>query len=167
MDEFLTSLERDGSPDWLVINTHLLSHFPDQLLMYGPMRGTWMFVFESFNGKIRRWVKNNAYPVQSVIEGIGRYKMIRVVRGVILAAGRRREARARSTTENPARPPILPFLATAPLREENTVVLGTTGKRHVLGVDEMKALELWMDGNVPQYRKLKKTFDEYVAYCNR
>ncbi|KAK3284921.1 hypothetical protein CYMTET_7448 [Cymbomonas tetramitiformis] len=55
VDEFFKSLERDGSPDWLVINTHLLSHFPDQLLMYGPIRGAWMYVFESFNGKIRRY----------------------------------------------------------------------------------------------------------------
>ncbi|KAK3288113.1 hypothetical protein CYMTET_4418 [Cymbomonas tetramitiformis] len=54
VDEFFKSLKRDGSPDWLVINTHLLSHFPDQLLMYVPIRGTWMYVFESINGKIRR-----------------------------------------------------------------------------------------------------------------
>ncbi|KAK3284232.1 hypothetical protein CYMTET_8109 [Cymbomonas tetramitiformis] len=163
VDEFFKSLERDGSsPDWLVINTHLLSHFPDQLLMYGPIRGTWMYVFESFNGKIRRWVKNNAYPVQSVMQGFGRYRMVHVVRGLILVLRRRREA-----TTNPTRPPVLPFLATAPLRAPNTVVLGTQGKRHVLSRAETKALELWMHGNVPQYRKLKAKFDAYVTYCKR
>ncbi|KAK3278111.1 hypothetical protein CYMTET_13918 [Cymbomonas tetramitiformis] len=163
VDEFFkSSLERDGSPDWLVINTHLLSHFPDQLLMYGPIRGTWMYVFESFNGKIRRWVKNNAYPVQSVMQGFGRYRMVHVVRGLILVLRRRREA-----TTNPTRPPVLPFLATAPLRAPNTVVLGTQGTRHVLSRAETKALELWMHGNVPQYRKLKAKFDDYVTYCKR
>ncbi|KAK3242334.1 hypothetical protein CYMTET_47953 [Cymbomonas tetramitiformis] len=162
VDEFFKSLERDGSPDWLVINTHLLSHFPDQLLMYGPIRGTWMYVFESFNGKIRRWVKNNAYPVQSVMQGFGRYRMVHVVRGLILVLRRRREA-----TTNPTRPPVLRFLTTAPLRAPNTVVLGTQGKRHVLSRAETKALELWMHGNVPQYRKLKAKFDDYVTYCKR
>ncbi|KAK3236490.1 hypothetical protein CYMTET_53377 [Cymbomonas tetramitiformis] len=163
VDEFFKSLERDGSPDRLVINTHLLSHFPDQLLMYGPIRGTWMYVFESFNGKIRRWVKNNnAYPVQSVMQGFGRYRMVHVVRGLILVLRRRREA-----TTNPTRPPVLRFLTTAPLRAPNTVVLGTQGKRHVLSRAETKALELWMHGNVPQYRKLKAKFDDYVTYCKR
>ncbi|KAK3286910.1 hypothetical protein CYMTET_5555 [Cymbomonas tetramitiformis] len=162
VDEFFKSLECDGSPDRLVINAHLLSHFPDQLLMYGPIRGTWMYVFESFNGKIRRWVKNNAYPVQSVMQGFGRYRMVHVVRGLILVLRRRREA-----TTNPTRPPLLRFLTTAPLRAPNTVVLGTQGKRHVLSRAETKALELWMHGNVPQYRKLKAKFDDYVTYRKR
>ncbi|KAK3284524.1 hypothetical protein CYMTET_7820 [Cymbomonas tetramitiformis] len=162
VDEFFKSLERDGSPDWLVINTHLLSHFPDQLLMYGPIRGTWMYVFESFNGKIRRWVKNNAYPVQSVMQGFGRYRMVHVVRGLISVLRRRREA-----TTNPTRPPVLRFLTTAPLRAPNTVVLGTQGKRHVLSRAETKALELWMHGNVPQYRKLKAKLDDCVTYYKR
>ena len=58
-----------ASTDWWVINTHLLIHLVRQLKVMGPMRETWMYAFESMNGRLKRWVKNNAYPVQSIMGG--------------------------------------------------------------------------------------------------
>ena len=168
VNEFLESLEVNGSPDWLVINTHLLSHLPDQLLMYGPMRGTWMYVFESFNGRIRGWVKNNAYPVQSIMQGVGRYKMVQSIRGLINVLRRRQEEATQVLPAVGLRRP-LPFLATSPLFEEyrNTVVVATTGTRYHLTVDERAKLGIWMYANIPTYHVLKEKYAAFVTYANR
>ncbi|KAK3288548.1 hypothetical protein CYMTET_3985 [Cymbomonas tetramitiformis] len=168
VNEFLESLEVNGSPDWLVINTHLLSHLPDQLLMYGPMRGTWMYVFESFNGRIRGWVKNNAYPVQSIMQGVGRYKMVQSIRGLTNVLRRRQEEATQVLPAVGLRRP-LPFLATSPLFEEyrNTVVVATTGTRYHLTVDERAKLGIWMYANIPTYHVLKEKYAAFVTYANR
>jgi len=72
VEDWFQRMESDrtgASPDWWVINTHMLIHLVRQLKEWGPINETWMFAFESMNGRLKRWVKNNAYPVQSIMGG--------------------------------------------------------------------------------------------------
>ncbi|KAL5015772.1 hypothetical protein ScPMuIL_005361 [Solemya velum] len=52
------------------ITTHLLHHIPDGLRKFGPVYGTWMFVFERFNSWICKCVLNMRYPEATVMENI-------------------------------------------------------------------------------------------------
>ena len=128
--ECLVTMEssRHGtSPHWWVLNTHILCHVVDQLRDLGPVREYWMFVFESLNGKIGRWVKNNAYPVQSIMNGIGRQKTIQYVRGLLMAL----------RNEVP-RPLVVPALV------RDRVVVAEKGKKHTLTAGERACIDVWM-----------------------
>jgi hypothetical protein len=145
--EWLVTMEssRHGtSPHWWVLNTHLLCHVVDQLRDLGPVREYWMFVFESLNGKIDRWVKNNAYPVQSIMNGIGRQKTIQYVRGLLMAL----------RNEVP-RPLVVPALV------RDRVVVAEKGKKHTLTADERACIDVWMRTNVGHYRRLQDLLDAY------
>ncbi|KAK3262477.1 hypothetical protein CYMTET_28671 [Cymbomonas tetramitiformis] len=95
---------------------------------------------------------------KSIMYGYGRYKMVRTMRGALLVLRYRRKPRV---------PRPLPFLATAPLKEPNTVVSGTVGKFHKLTPDERAKLKLWMYGNIPTYRNIQDKYKDYVEYCER
>jgi len=139
-----------ASPYWWVLNTHLLVHAVDQIFDLGPVREYWMYVFESFNGKIGRWVKNNAYPIQSIMNGIGRQHMLQYVRGLLMAL--RQEV------------PI-PFYTKA--LTVDPVQVPKVGKRHVLSDEERKHLNTWMKTNVQQYINLQELVDDYNKLISR
>ncbi len=46
--------ERDFPRAELNFCMHAIIHLADQIKMYGPLRDTWMFAFESYNGKLTR-----------------------------------------------------------------------------------------------------------------
>ncbi len=133
-----------SSPHWWVLNTHLLSHTVDQLFDLGPVREYWMYVFESYNGKIGRWVKNNAFPIQSIMNGIGRQDMIRFVRGLLMVLRQ----------EEP-----IPFhtkvITVDPVGVKNV------GKNHNLTDLEQGQLTRWMRNNVQQYINLEELVENY------
>jgi len=135
------------SPHWWVLNTHLLVHAVDQLRELGPVREYWMFVFESLNGKIKRWVKNNAYPVQSIMNGLGRQNTIRYVKGLLMV----HELRGKVP-----RPLEIP-----PVSMRGTVVVPNIGKKHVLSDADRRMLTKWMQTNVGHYARLKALMDAH------
>ncbi|KAK3235042.1 hypothetical protein CYMTET_54731 [Cymbomonas tetramitiformis] len=91
---FFEDLEANGPPQWLAINTHKIWHWADLLLRFGPVREWWMYAFESMNGKLARWVKNNAFPVASIMNGYLRLKTLRSLRGILTMLLNRERATA-------------------------------------------------------------------------
>jgi hypothetical protein len=134
----MESSRHGTSPHRWVLNTHLLCHVVDQLRDLGPVREYWMFVFESLNGKIGRWVKNNAYPVQSIMNAIGRQKTIRYIRGLLMAL------------RNEVPRPLI-----VPARIRDRVVVAEKGKKHTLTTSERACIDIWI------YRRLQDLLDAY------
>ena len=153
IEEWFKTMEspRTGlSPHWWVLNTHLLIHAVDQLEDLGPVREYWMFVFESLNGKIKRWVKNNAYPVQSIMNGMGRQKTIRFIQGLLQVL--RGEA---------------PRPFTVPKVERDIVIVDRVGKWHKFSDEERRQLTKWLHSNVGHYQRLKELMEAHNATIRR
>ena len=149
---FFDDLETNGPPDWLVVNTHKIWHWADLLLRFGPVREWWMYAFESLNGKLARWVKNNAYPVASIMNGIRRLKMLASLRGIISMLRNRRTRRRLPRALMTRKPGIV------------VSTFGKDGNSVVLSDDEVDELKRWMRASIPTYQKLVKKHAEYDIY---
>ena len=155
---FFDDLETNGPPDWLVVNTHKIWHWADLLLRFGPVCEWWMYAFESLNGKLARWVKNNAYPVASIMNAIRRLKMLGSLRGVLaMLLNRERGAVGR----------VPRALMAGPTPGIVVTTFGDTGKPLKLTLSEMDELERWMRASIPAYRKLFQQHAEYEVYRRR
>ena len=155
---FFEDLEENGPPEWLAINTHKIWHWVDLLLRFGPVREWWMYAFESMNGKLARWVKNNAFPVASIMNGIRRLKMLRSLRGILAMLLRRERAAV-------GRVPRALMAGAAPGIVVTT--FGDKGKLSELTFSEMDELTSWMRASIPTYRKLFQQHAEYDMYRRR
>ncbi len=155
---FFEDLEKNGPPEWLAINTHKIWHWADLLLRFGPVREWWMYAFESMNGKLARWVKNNAYLVASIMNGIRRLKMLHSVRGVLtMLLNREKAASGRVPRPLMAGPPPGIVVTT----------FGNTGKPMELTYSEIAELTRWMQASIPAYQKLCQQHAEYEVYRRR
>lgn len=68
LNKVLPLLEMNFPTHLQNITTHILHHIPDGIRRYGPVYGTWMFVFERFNSWICKRVTNMQYPEATAIE---------------------------------------------------------------------------------------------------
>lgn len=68
LNESLALLERDFPLTLQNITTHILHHVVDGIRNFGPVYGTWMFVFERFNSWICKRALNMRHPESCVIE---------------------------------------------------------------------------------------------------
>jgi hypothetical protein len=64
----LACLERDFPLSLQNVTTHLLHHIPEGIKLYGPVYGTWMFVFERFNSWLCKRTLNMRYPEATAVE---------------------------------------------------------------------------------------------------
>ena len=68
LNEALALLEGDFPLTLQNITTHLLHHIPDGLKNYGPVYGTWMYVFERFNSWLSKRTLHRRHPEATAIE---------------------------------------------------------------------------------------------------
>lgn len=68
LNEACALLERDFPLNLQNITTHILHHIVDGIRHFGPVYGTWMFVFERFNSWICKRALNMRYPEATVLE---------------------------------------------------------------------------------------------------
>lgn len=68
LNKALALFEREFPVCLQNITTHILHHIPDGINRYGPVYGTWMFVYERFNSWICKRVLNMRYPEATAIE---------------------------------------------------------------------------------------------------
>lgn len=64
----LCKLERVFPPSFFNIMVHLAYHLPLDALLAGPVQYRWIYPFERYLGKFKRYVKNKAYPEGSIAE---------------------------------------------------------------------------------------------------
>ena len=68
LNKSLAFIERDFPISLQNITTHVLHHIPDGIRKYGPIYGTWMYVFERFNSWICKRCLNMRYPEATASE---------------------------------------------------------------------------------------------------
>ncbi|XP_042962406.1 uncharacterized protein LOC122296669 [Carya illinoinensis] len=64
----LCKLEMIFPPTFFDIMVHLAYHLPREALLAGPVQYRWMYPFERYLGKFKRYVKNKANPEGSIAE---------------------------------------------------------------------------------------------------
>ncbi|XP_035546653.1 uncharacterized protein LOC118348671 [Juglans regia] len=64
----LCKLEMIFPPAFFDIMVHLAIHLPDEALLAGPVQYRWMYPFERYLGKFKRYVRNRARPEGSIAE---------------------------------------------------------------------------------------------------
>ncbi|XP_040994342.1 uncharacterized protein LOC121240884 [Juglans microcarpa x Juglans regia] len=64
----LCKLEMIFPPAFFDIMVHLAIHLPDEALLAGPIQYRWMYPFERYLGKFKRYVRNRARPEGSIAE---------------------------------------------------------------------------------------------------
>ncbi|XP_042950023.1 uncharacterized protein LOC122282129 [Carya illinoinensis] len=64
----LCKLEMIFPPAFFDIMVHLAIHLPDEALLAGPVQYRWMYPFERYMGKFKRYVRNRAHPEGSIAE---------------------------------------------------------------------------------------------------
>ncbi|XP_042942865.1 uncharacterized protein LOC122277050 [Carya illinoinensis] len=64
----LCKLEMIFPPAFFDIMVHLAIHLPDEALLAGPVQYRWMYPFERYMGKFKRYVHNRARPEGSIAE---------------------------------------------------------------------------------------------------
>ncbi|XP_042950337.1 uncharacterized protein LOC122282453 [Carya illinoinensis] len=64
----LCKLEMIFPPAFFDIMVHLAIHLPDEALLAGPVQYRWMYPFERYLGKFKRYVRNKARPEGSIAE---------------------------------------------------------------------------------------------------
>lgn len=64
----LCKLEMVFPPTFFDIMVHLAYHLPREALLARPIQYRWMYPFERYLGKFKRYVKNKAYPKGSIAE---------------------------------------------------------------------------------------------------
>ncbi|KAK3254288.1 hypothetical protein CYMTET_36499 [Cymbomonas tetramitiformis] len=75
-------MERNNSPEALVIMSHLLVHIVDQLKDNGPAREIWMYVFEDYFGLLKLSIKTRSQPVASMMKGLELRRTVSMVAGI-------------------------------------------------------------------------------------
>ncbi|XP_041016141.1 uncharacterized protein LOC121258662 [Juglans microcarpa x Juglans regia] len=64
----LCKLEMIFPPSFFDIMVHLAVHLPGEAILGGPVQYRWMYPFERYLGKFKRYVKNKARPEGSIAE---------------------------------------------------------------------------------------------------
>ncbi|XP_042958053.1 uncharacterized protein LOC122293566 [Carya illinoinensis] len=64
----LCKLEMIFPPSFFDVMVHLAVHLPHEAIIGGPVQYRWMYPFERFLGKFKRYVKNKARPEGSIAE---------------------------------------------------------------------------------------------------
>ncbi|XP_042962362.1 uncharacterized protein LOC122296625 [Carya illinoinensis] len=64
----LCKLDMIFPPAFFDIMVHLAIHLPDEALLVGPVQYRWMYPFERYLGKFKRYVRNKARPEGSIAE---------------------------------------------------------------------------------------------------
>ncbi|XP_042964558.1 uncharacterized protein LOC122298763 [Carya illinoinensis] len=64
----LCKLEMIFPPAFFDIMVHLSIHLPEEALLAGPVQYRWMYPFERYLGKFKRYVRNRARPEGSIAE---------------------------------------------------------------------------------------------------
>ncbi|XP_041011471.1 uncharacterized protein LOC121255261 [Juglans microcarpa x Juglans regia] len=64
----LCKLEMIFPPAFFDIMVHLAIHLPEEALLAGPVQYRWMYPFERYLGKFKRYVRNKARPEGSIAE---------------------------------------------------------------------------------------------------
>ncbi|KAF5450443.1 hypothetical protein F2P56_030797 [Juglans regia] len=64
----LCKLEMIFPPSFFDVMVHLAVHLPREALLGGPVQYRWMYPFERYLGKFKRYVKNKARPEGSIAE---------------------------------------------------------------------------------------------------
>ncbi|XP_035549023.1 uncharacterized protein LOC108993538 isoform X1 [Juglans regia] len=64
----LCKLEMIFPPSFFDIMVHLAVHLPREAILGGPVQYRWMYPFERYLGKFKRYVKNKARPEGSIAE---------------------------------------------------------------------------------------------------
>ncbi|XP_042948658.1 uncharacterized protein LOC122281329 [Carya illinoinensis] len=64
----LCKLEMIFPPTFFDVMVHLAYHLPHEALLAGPVQYRWMYPFERYLGKFKRYVKNKARPEGSIAE---------------------------------------------------------------------------------------------------
>ncbi|KAF5467964.1 hypothetical protein F2P56_012164 [Juglans regia] len=64
----LCKLEMIFPPNFFDVMVHLAIHLPRELMLGGPVQYRWMYPFERYLGKFKRYVKNKARPEGSIAE---------------------------------------------------------------------------------------------------
>ncbi|XP_042972746.1 uncharacterized protein LOC122304540 [Carya illinoinensis] len=64
----LCKLEMIFPPTFFDIMVHLAIHLPNEALLAGPVQYRWMYPFERYMGKFKRYVRNRAHPEGSIAE---------------------------------------------------------------------------------------------------
>lgn len=77
----LALMERDWPISLLNITTHLLHHIvPLSIARFGPVYGTWMYVFERFNSFLCKRALNKRYPEASAVETYRLFEWVHFMR---------------------------------------------------------------------------------------
>ncbi|XP_042988830.1 uncharacterized protein LOC122316370 [Carya illinoinensis] len=64
----LCKLEMIFPPSFFDVMVHLAVHLPREAILGGPVQYRWMYPFERYLGKFKRYVKNKAHPEGSIAE---------------------------------------------------------------------------------------------------
>ncbi|XP_042964595.1 uncharacterized protein LOC122298807 [Carya illinoinensis] len=64
----LCKLEMIFPPSFFDVMIHLAVHLPREAILGGPVQYRWMYPFERYLGKFKRYVKNKACPEGSIVE---------------------------------------------------------------------------------------------------
>ncbi|XP_042952408.1 uncharacterized protein LOC122289468 isoform X2 [Carya illinoinensis] len=64
----LCKLEQIFPPNFFDVMVHLAVHLPRELLLAGPVQYRWMYPFERYLGRFKRYVKNKTCPEGSIAE---------------------------------------------------------------------------------------------------
>nr|GEW06006.1 hypothetical protein [Tanacetum cinerariifolium] len=67
--DILCNLELIYHPPFFDIMIHLVIHLPLEAIFGGPIRSWWMYPFERYMKKLKKYVRNKAKPEDSIAEG--------------------------------------------------------------------------------------------------
>ncbi|XP_042415329.1 uncharacterized protein LOC122004519 [Zingiber officinale] len=65
----LCKMEQIFPPAFFDIMVHLAVHLPREAMLVGPVSSRWMYPFEQYLGRLKRYVRNKARPEGSIAEG--------------------------------------------------------------------------------------------------
>ncbi|XP_074560566.1 uncharacterized protein LOC141816719 [Curcuma longa] len=65
----LCKMERIFPPAFFDIMVHLAVHLPREAMLAGPVSSRWMYPFERYLGRLKKYVRNKARPEGSIAEG--------------------------------------------------------------------------------------------------
>ena len=88
LDEALALIARELPPSECTLQLHVLRHMPAQLLLFGPMRATWMFGFESCNGDLKRMVRQRSNPVANICTRLQLQLTCNMLQAALRASGK-------------------------------------------------------------------------------
>ncbi|KAK3286688.1 hypothetical protein CYMTET_5766 [Cymbomonas tetramitiformis] len=141
-------MERNNSPEALVIMSHLLVHIVDQLKDNGPAREIWMYVFEDYFGLLKLSIKTRSQPVASMMKGLELRRTVSTVSGI-------KRMMHRSGRAPHYRPPAKQNIFTT----KSSTVRPTA--------DDSENIQVYLRTEFPEYDTLCKKFDDRLDSFNR